>query len=77
MITLFGQEYAVERYGDERKAEGLAKGEARGALKHAKETALSMKEKGLCESFIADILKVSPHTVQQWLTSAPDVSPYQ
>ena len=30
MMTLFDQEYAVERYGDEKKAEGLAEGLAKG-----------------------------------------------
>ena len=69
MITLFDQEYAVERYGDEKRAEG--------ALQKAKETALSMKEDGFPESTIARILKISPHTVQQWLANAPDVSPCQ
>ena len=34
MMTLFDQEYVVERYGDEKKAEGLAEGE----MKKARET---------------------------------------
>ena len=37
MMTLFDQEYAVERYGDEKKAEGKAKGLAEGEMKKAKE----------------------------------------
>ena len=77
MMTLFDQEYAVERYGDEKRAEGLAEGEAKGALQKAKETAFSMKEKGLSESFIADVLKVSPLMVRQWLANTPDVPLYQ
>ena len=77
MMTLFDQEYAVERYGDEKKAEGLAEGEAKGALQKAKETAFSMKENGFPESTIARILKASPLTIQQWLANAPDVPLYQ
>ncbi len=34
MMTLFDQEYVVERYGDEKKAEELAEGE----MKKARET---------------------------------------
>ena len=32
-MTLFDQEYAVERYGDEREARGEARGEIKGATK--------------------------------------------
>ena len=76
MMTLFDQEYAVERYGDEKKAEGLAEGEAKGALQKAKETALSMKDDGFPESTMARILKVSPLTIRQWCANASDEPRY-
>ena len=42
MMTLFEQEYAVERYGDEKRAEGKAEGRTEGELNKAKEMAFSL-----------------------------------
>ena len=80
MMTLFDQEYAVERYGDEKKAEGIilgraegrAEGITEGALKQAKETAFQMKQKGFPENIIADVLQISPQMVRQWLSNTRD-----
>ena len=82
-MLIFDQEYALERYGDEREAEGFAEGFAKGfargfaegyaewfakgALEQAKETALRMKVGGMSESNIAHFLNVDLPTVQQWL----------
>ena len=70
-MALFDQEYAVNRYGEEMRAEGRlegrVEGEAIGVLKQAKETALQMKKDGFPEDTIARIHKVSPQTVHQWL----------
>lgn len=60
MMTLFEQEYAVERYGDER--------EATGEMKAKRETALKMKNKGYPDATIADILEVGVNIVQQWFS---------
>jgi len=81
MMTLFDQEYAVERYGDEREAEGLIQGRAEGraeglsegVLKQAKETALSMKEEGFSINMIVKVLKVSPDIIHQWLSDETEV----
>ncbi len=49
MTTLFDQEYAVDRYGEEMRAEGRAEGRVEGevidVLKQSKATALQMKKK--------------------------------
>lgn len=86
MMTLFDQEYAVERYGDEKKeegrvegrvegrAEGLAEGQVEGALKQAKKTAFSLKKEGFPDAMIAKVLSTSLDTVRQWLSDIPDES---
>ncbi len=60
MMALFEQEYAVERYGDEKKAEG--------EMKKAREMALSLANMGLSVEKIAEAAKVSLETVQKWLS---------
>ena len=82
MMTLFDQEYAVERYGDEKKEEGrvegraesLAEGQVEGALKQAKKTAFSLKKEGFSDTMIAKVLSTSLDTVRQWLSDIPDES---
>ncbi len=69
MMTLFDQEYAVERYGEEKKAEGLAEG----ALKQAKETAFSLKAEGFSDTMIAKILHISLDTIRQWSEGDSDM----
>lgn len=49
MMTLFEQEYAVERYGDER--------EATGEMKAKKETAFKMKKRGIPTLRLQNFLK--------------------
>ena len=56
------------------EARGIAMGEARGAAlgeeKKAKETALSMKAKGLSIELIAECIHVDEATVKEWLKAA-------
>ena len=50
------------------KTEGLAEGIAAGELKKAKETALTLAERGMSVPDIADIVKVRVELVQEWLS---------
>jgi len=68
MDSLFDQEKIMELYLEEVKRDLKEEYEKRGEMKKAKETALTMKEKGVSDSFIADVLKVEVGTVQQWTT---------
>ena len=65
MMTLFDQEYAVERYGDEQRAEGRAQGE----IKRAKETAIRLNKKGFSFEDIAEAVDFSVETIKEWLMS--------
>ena len=67
LMTLFDQEYAVERYGDEKLAQGKIEGKI--------ETAQSMKKKGFQDKLIAEILEVSVDVVHQWLANSSSSSP--
>ena len=60
MMTLFDQEYAVERYGDEQRAEGK--------IKQAKETAIRLKKKGFSFEDIAETVNFSVETIKEWLS---------
>mgnify|MGYP003258544276 CR=1 FL=1 len=62
MMTLFDQEYAVERYGDERE------------MKKAKEMALSLAKMGIPIEKIAEAAKVSTEVVQEWLNESMTVA---
>ncbi len=62
MMTLFDQEYAVERYGDERE------------MKKAKEMALSLAKMGISIEKIAEAAKVSTEVVQEWLNESMTVT---
>lgn len=66
MMTLFEQEYAVERYGDEKKAEG--------EMKKAKETAFELQSMGISTDKIAQAVKVNLETVKKWLSEEPSVA---
>ena len=73
MTTLFNQEYAMERYGDEREAEGLAqgvkKGLAQGEIKAKQETAYELRdEEGFSIERIAKLVKVNVETVKKWFS---------
>ena len=46
---------------------GMERGEKRGELKKAKETALSMAEEGMDVKMIARLVKVSEKDVQKWI----------
>ena len=74
MMTLFDQEYAVERYGDEKKAEGVIQGRTEGALKQAKETAFSLREEGFSIQMIAKVLHISIDTIHQWMEGESDTA---
>ena len=62
MMTLFEQEYAVERYGDEKRAEGRAEGR--------KEMALSLFQMGVPIEKIAEAAKLDVGLVKKWLTES-------
>ena len=67
MMTLFDQEYAVERYGDEKKAEGLAEGK----MKAKQEMTYELFDMGFSDNKIAKVVKVSLETVKRWLSERP------
>ena len=48
--------------------EGIAEGIEFGEMKKAKETAITLAERGMSVSDIADIVKVSVKLVQEWLS---------
>ena len=50
------------------RAQGIVEGIAAGEMKKAKETALTLAERGMAVSDIADIVKVSVKLVQEWLS---------
>ena len=57
------------KLGEERgRVQGIAEGLAAGEMKKAKETALTLAERGMTASDIADIVKVSLKIVQEWLS---------
>ena len=75
MMTLFDQEYAVERYGDERELKGLAEGKAKGleegAIKAKREMTYELFDMGFSDNKIAKVVKVSLETVKRWLEERP------
>ena len=75
MMTLFDQEYAVERYGDERELKGLAEGKAKGleegAIKAKREMTYELFDMGFSDNKIAKVVKVSLETVKRWLAERP------
>mgnify|MGYP005766774223 CR=1 FL=1 len=70
MMTLFDQEYAVERYGAEKKAEGLAEGK----MKAKQEMTYELFDMGFSDNKIAKVVKVSLETVKKWLAERPVVT---
>ena len=71
MMTLFDQEYAVERYGDEKKAQGKAQGLAEGETKKAKEITYRLADRKMPLEAISDIVEVSVEVVKKWLAERP------
>ena len=71
MIKLFDQEYAVERYGDERELKGKAEGLAEGEMKKAKETTYRLADRKMPLETISDIVEVSVEVVKKWLAERP------
>ena len=69
MMTLFEQEYAVERYGDEKRAEGKAEGKVEGR----KEMALSLFQMGVPIEKIAEAAKLDVGLVKNWLIESGTV----
>ena len=65
MMTLFEQEYAVERYGDEKRTEG--------ELNKAKEMALSLFQMGVPIEKIAEAAKLDVGLVKNWLIESGTV----
>lgn len=53
------------KYGEEL---GRTQGVAEGEMKKAKETALSLADRGMSASDIADIVKINVKLVQEWLS---------
>ena len=70
MMTLFEQEYAVERYGDEKRAEGKAEGRTEGELNKAKEMTFSLFQMGVPIEKIAEAAKLDVGLVKNWLTES-------
>ena len=62
MMTLFDQEYAVERYGDEQRAEGK--------FNQARETAIRLRNKGFSVEDIAETVDFSIEVVKNWLATS-------
>lgn len=59
------------KLGEERgRVQGIAEGLAAGEMKKAKETALTLADRGMSVSDIADIVKVSVKLVQEWLSGS-------
>ena len=73
MMTLFEQEYAVERYGDEKRAEGKAEGRTEGELNKAKEMAFSLFQMGVPIEKIAEAAKLDVGLVRNWLIESGTV----
>lgn len=69
MMTLFEQEYAVERYGDEKRVEGRTEGE----LNKAKEMAFSLFQMGVPIEKIAEAAKLDVGLVKNWLIESGTV----
>lgn len=55
-------------------SEGVENGMEKGELKKAKETALSLAEMGLSVNKIAQAVKISVDTVQEWLKESMSVA---
>ena len=68
MMTLFEQEYAVERYGDEKRAEGKAEGRTEGEL-----MAFSLFQMGVPIEKIAEAAKLDVGLVKNWLIESGTV----
>ena len=60
MMTLFDQEYAVERFGDDKKEEGK--------LEEKKDIALNLAKMGMAIENIAEAVQVSVKMVQKWIS---------
>ena len=59
------------KLGEERgRVQGLAEGLAAGEMKKARETALTLANRGMAVSEIADIVKVSVKLIQEWLSGS-------
>lgn len=75
MMTLFDQEYAVERYGDEKKAqgraEGLAKGLEEGTIKAKREMTYKLVDRKIPLETISDIVGMSVEVIKKWLAERP------
>ena len=75
MMTLFDQEYAVERYGDEKKAEGkaegLAEGEAKGTMKAKQEMTYKLVDRRIPLETISEIVEISVEVITKWLAERP------
>ena len=63
MMTLFDQEYAVERYGDEKKAEGFAEGK----IKAKQEMVYKLVDRKMSLEVISDVVGVSVEMIKKWL----------
>ena len=83
MMTLFDQEYAVERYGDEKKAEGkaeglaegkvegLAEGEAKGTMKAKQEMTYKLVDRRIPLETISEFVEISVEVIKKWLAERP------
>ena len=75
MMALFDQEYAVERYGDEKKAEGkaegLAEGEAKGTMKAKQEMTYKLVDRRIPLETISEIVEISVEVIKKWLAERP------
>ena len=64
----------MSREMDEIYNEGARHGKIEGAMEKAKETALTLADRGMPASDIADIVKVNVKLVQEWLSGGKSLA---
>ena len=64
----------MSREMDEIYNEGARYGKIEGAMEKAKETALTLADRGMPASDIADIVKVNVKLVQEWLSGSKNLA---
>lgn len=68
-MTLFDQEYAMERYTEDVLQKGWEKGQQDGKINANKKTARNLANLGFSAEQIANIVEVSITEVKKWLSN--------